>query len=204
MRYLTLCLALTGTATLVSCGGSSVTSPTPRFLVGAGGNFGTITDALRAAESGDVIQVLPGTYGERVVVATPGIRLQADHAVLDGAAPGLGGTGVGIRIASAPNVEVSGFTIRNFERGIVLENTSNDLVRNNEVLNSTSKSAPPFVVGTTPFEGIVLIASRNIEVTGNFSHDNGCAGLMLTGGTAGSRVQGNRFTGNGSQVGTTG
>ena len=186
-------------AALIACSSSSPGGPSSAFQVGATGNFRLIQDAVNAAPEGAVIEISSGKYSERVVIGKS-VKLRATGAVLDGA--GAGGTGIGIFVSDAANVEVSGFTVQNFERGIVLQNASNAVVKGNEVRNNTAKSAPPFTFGVTPWEGIVLIGSRNSDVTENFSHDNGHDGLMVTGGSSGNRIRNNRFTDNGAQTPT--
>ena len=185
--------------TILACGSSSPGGPSSAYQVGATGNFRLIQDAVNAAPDGAVVEVLAGKYSERVVVAKS-VKLRATGAVLDGT--GAGGIGVGILVLDAANVEVSGFTVQNFERGIVLQNASNAVIQGNEVRNNTAKSAPPYTFGVTPWEGIVLIASRNNDVTNNFSHDNGHDGLMVTGGSSGNQIRNNRFTDNGAQTPT--
>lgn len=203
LRTLSTLIVLCGAgATLAACHGSP-SSPTHTgavYQVGASGNFLTIQAAINAAPAGEIIEVLPGTYSEHVTINKP-LKLQATRAVLDGAALG-GGTGIGILVSGVSNAEVSGFTVQNFERGIVLQNVSNSLVKGNEVRNNTTKSAPPFTFGVTPWEGMVLIGSRANELSDNFSHDNGHDGLMVTDGSSGNTIHNNRFTDNGAQTPT--
>ena len=184
--------------TLFACTSASPGGPSSAYQVGATGNFRTIQDAVNAAPAGAVVEISPGTYPERVTL-NKSLKLRATRAVLDGAALG---TGVGILVSGTSDVEVSGFTVQNFERGIVFDNVVNSALKANEVRNNTTKSAPPFTFGVTPWEGIVLIASRNNEVSDNFSHDNGHDGLMVTGGSSGNRIRNNRFTDNGAQTPT--
>ena len=198
LPLLFLC-GLATAATLIACSRSSPGGPSSAFQVGPTGNFRLIQDAVNAAPDGAVVEIFAGNYSERVVIGKS-VKLRATGAVLDGA--GAGGTGIGILVSDAANVEVSGFTVQNFERGIVLQNASNAVVKGNEVRNNTAKSAPPFTFGVTPWEGIVLIGSRNSDVTENFSHDNGHDGLMVTGGSSGNRIRNNRFTDNGAQTPT--
>jgi parallel beta-helix repeat protein len=197
---LTVLVLILGAA--LACDNGPSAPSEPRFQVGPTGNFRTIRDAVGAAQPGDVIQVHAGTYAERVVINKAGIKLRAEQAVLDGQPGGIGGTGIGIHVSNVADVEISGFIVQNFERGIVLEGATNAVIRGNEVRNNTSKTPPPFTFGVTPFEGIVLIASRNNEVRDNFSHDNGHDGLMVTGGSSGNRITNNRFMANGAQTPT--
>lgn len=192
-------LALAVGVTLISCGRQSPTGPSSPYQVGPTGNFRTIRDAIQAAPPDAVIEVFPGTYSENVVIAKQGIKLRGERAVLDGRAGGAAGTGIGILVSRTSNVEISGFTVQNFERGIVLDSASNCVVRTNELRNNTAKSQPPFTAGVTPFEGIVLLAAQNSEVSDNFVHDNGHDGLMVTSGSSGNTLRANRVFDNGAQ-----
>ncbi len=92
--------ACSGAATPVEPGPVTPPSP-PRF---------SIQGALDAAANEAVIVVPSGDYAESVRIGTPGVILRAARGVtLDGGVSG----GVGISI-EAPDVEVSGFTIRGF------------------------------------------------------------------------------------------
>src|SRR5207245_2489903 len=72
-----------------ACGGQhSPAAPSSKFVVGAGGNFATISDALKLAQPGDTVQVKAGTYAEHVLVTVPGVKLQGDGAIVDGRAGG--------------------------------------------------------------------------------------------------------------------
>ena len=91
-------------------------------------DFSTIQAAVDAAAEGDTVQVRAGIYNENVVVSTSAVRLHATSGVvLDGT--GLSGIGILVRgtsVASPVNdVEVSGFEVRNFERGIIVQWTVN-------------------------------------------------------------------------------
>jgi pectinesterase len=200
MRRLTSAAFALTILTAAACDNGPSGPSAPLFQVGASGNFRTIQEAVNAAQSGDVIQVLAGTYAEHVVINKRGIKLQAQNAVLDGLAGGLNGTGVGILVAGVPDVEISGLTVQRFERGIVLQNASNATIRNNEVRNNTFKGSGAATVGVTPFEGIVLFTSGNNELRDNFVHDNGHDGLIITDGSSGNRIVNNRFAANGAQT----
>lgn len=169
------------------------------YVVGAQGNFRSINTAMNAAPEGETIEVQAGTYGERVVVTKRGMKLRGMSAVLDGAL--LDGRGIGIHVNGAPDVELTGFTVRNFERGIVVENAAN--TRANEVHSNNSKdgsTAPPLAAGVSLFEGVVLIGATNAQITDNVLRNNGHDGLMITGGSRNNMVRGNRVLDNGAQT----
>lgn len=184
---------------------NSSTSPSRTdvlYVVGADGNFRTITAALAAAPAGEVIEVRTGTYAERVVITKAGIKLRGVAAVVDGAGVG-GGRGVGIHVKGVADVEVSGFIVRNFERGIVVENASNTVISRNEVHSNNSKTAdtaPPLAPGVDLFEGLVLLASTGAQVTDNVLRNNGHDGLMILGGSRNNIVRSNRMQNNGAQT----
>lgn len=193
-----------GSAAAVGCGGSgSPTSPaTSRYVVSAGtdGNFPTIAAAINAAPAGEVIEVR-GAIGERVVIDKPGVKLRGGASgAIDGAL--LDGRGIGI-LVTAPDVEISSLTVRNFERGIVVQNTSNVVLRGNVVHANNSKTAstaPPLAPGVDLFEGVVLVGASNTQVIENVLRDNGHDGLMIMGGSNNNIVRNNRVLDNGAQT----
>jgi len=194
-------LSLLGGGLLVSCG-DDATGPSDDFVVGAGEGFRTISEAVAAAPAGETIRVLRGTYGERIVL-TKAVRLEGAGAILDGQAGGLDGRGIGIHVLGVAGVQISGLTVQNYERGIVLENATGARIVGNEVRNNTNKSAqtsPPLATGVTPYEGIVLLASSNNTVLSNFVHDNGHDGVMLADSSSGNLVRFNVITDNGRQT----
>ena len=186
--------------------GCDTTSPTRRdvlYVVGSEGNFRTISAALEAAPQGTEIEVQRGTYAERVVITKPGMILRGQSAVLDGTAGGLDGRGIGILIQGVADVEISGFTVRNFERGIVLRSATNTTLRANEVHANNSKTAntaPPLAPGVDLFEGVVLIGSSNNQIIENILRDNGHDGLMVTEGSRNNTIRANRVLNNGAQT----
>lgn len=163
-------------------------------------DFATIQAAVDAAGPGDVIHVAEGTYNENVVVTTSDLRLQASAgAVLDGA--GLTGNGIhvlGTESAPVTGIEVAGFEVRNFERGIVVEQATYAHIRRNEVHHSLDKVAP--LNSLTDAVGIDLRTVRFSEVSQNFSHDNGNAGLQVRVGSTRNVIRANRLNDNGSQL----
>lgn len=195
--------------TVLACMASvacDTTSPTPidvLYVVGEDGNFRSIATALNLAPPGSIIEVRRGTYAERVVIDKPGIKLRAQSAVLDGTAGTLDGRGIGMLISGVADVEVSGFTVRNFERGIVLRNANNTILRANEVYASNNKgasTAPPLAPGVDLFEGVVLLGSSNNQVIDNILRDNGHDGLMVTDGSRNNIIRNNRILNNGAQT----
>ncbi len=163
-------------------------------------DFATIQAAVDAAGPGDVIHVTKGTYNENVVVTTSDLRLHASAgAVLDGT--GLTGNGIhvlGTVGAPVTGVEVAGFEVRNFERGIVVEQATYARIRRNEVHHNLDKVAPLNTL--TDAVGIDLRTVRFSEVSQNFSHDNGVAGLQVRVGSTRNVIRANRLNDNGSQL----
>ena len=201
-------LRITVLVALVSGGSSACNSSTSPartdvlYVVGADGNFRTIAAALAAAPAGEVIEVRAGSYAERVVITKPGIKLRGVAAVVDGTGVN-GGRGIGIHVNGVADVEISGFTVRNFERGIVVENASNTVISRNEVHSNNSKTAdtaPPLAPGVDLFEGLVLVASTGAQVTDNVLRNNGHDGLLIVGGSRNNIVRNNRMQNNGAQT----
>jgi parallel beta-helix repeat protein len=208
MRFTTFALALMIAACSDSTdpeNGSPTAPGRPSLSVGPDQS---IQAALNGAQPGAIITVLPGTYAERITIRKP-VKLHGQRATLDGLAGGLDGRFVGIEI-HASDVEITGFIIQNYERGIVVEATgtrdlrTNFVLRGNEIRNNTSKDPPPISAGVTKSDGVVLNTVQNSEIADNFFHGNGSIGLWLARGSSGNRVYGNRFVNNGTQQGLQG
>lgn len=189
-------------AGLSGCGGTTAPSSVVRYTVGGPTpNFQTISAALRAAPAGEVIEV-HGAVAERVVIDKPGIKLRGVAAILDGSSVD-GGRGIGILVNGVPDVEVSGFTVRNFERGIVVQNAASTVIQRNEVHSNNSKTAntaPPLAPGVDLFEGVVLLGATGAQVSENVVRNNGHDGLMIAGGSRNNVIRNNRILNNGAQT----
>jgi nitrous oxidase accessory protein NosD len=162
-------------------------------------DYSTIQAAVDAAAEGDTVQVKAGIYNENVVVSTSAVRLHATSGVvLDGT--GLSGIGILVRGTSVASpvsdVEVSGFEVRNFERGIIVQWAVNARVHRNEVHQNVDKT-PPLLLGDAA--GIELITTHLSEVSQNFVHDNGDGGIQLRVGSTQNTIRANRVHGNGTQ-----
>ncbi len=170
-------------------------------------DFGTIQEALNAAEPGAIITVAPGTYCERVTIKTPDIRLRSapalgqTGAILSGTAcGGAAGVGFGIHVMGVSGVEISGFTIEGYESGIVLHNATQARIHLNEIRNNVYAGS----ASTFPFraQGVVLIASSFNDITQNSIHDNGHLGIGFVNSSNSNLVRANRLTDNQAQQST--
>jgi parallel beta-helix repeat protein len=161
-------------------------------------DFATIQGAVDAATEGSIIQVHAGTYSEEVVITKSGVRLHAEAGVLlDGSAMG----GIGIHVmgtAAQPitGIDIAGFEVANFERGIVVQWAEGARVHRNHVHDNLDRT-PPLLLGEA--SGIELVSSLLSEVSGNRVHHNGAGGIQLRVGAARNVVRGNRVYENGTQ-----
>jgi parallel beta-helix repeat protein len=163
-------------------------------------DFPTIQAAVTIAQEGDIIQVMEGTYNENVVITTSGLRLHAaSGVVVDGT--GLSGAGIFILGASADEpitgVEVSGFEVRNFERGIIVGFGVDVRIHRNSVHHNVDKIAP-LVLGDAA--GIELITTRGSKVSSNLVFENGAGGIQLRVGSTDNLILGNTINQNGTQL----
>lgn len=203
-KKLLACLVIAASA----CGDDDPTGPQREHLITVPGNFASIQAAVSAAKPNDTIEIASGTYAERVVINKSDITIigldgsGGARVVLDGTTLG-GGTGLGIHIAgtaTAPvsNVEIRNLVVRNFERGVVLENTERSRLIKNEMHNNTDKNPADGAFNLA--DGVVLISARLNTVSENFSHDNGHDGFMLRDGSSGNLIVKNRAVSNGGQT----
>jgi parallel beta-helix repeat protein len=171
-------------------------------------DFSTIQAAVNAAGPGDTVLVAPGTYRENVVITKSDLRLRSEEedsdddneapALLDGM--GLGGVGILVRgTATNPvlRVEIRGFIVQNFFRGIQLQNAMLCRVHGNEARDNEGESSGLPEANN----GIVLQAASFNSVDGNFAHDNDHNGMTLVDSSTANILRNNRLKDNGAGTG---
>ncbi len=85
-----------------------------QYVVGAKGDFATISDAINASGTGDSILVMPGTYNENIDFGGRGISIEstdgADVTIID-----AGGNATAVRMYGEPTsmTVLDGFTVQN-------------------------------------------------------------------------------------------
>lgn len=161
-------------------------------------DFTTIQAAVDAAVAGDIIHVAAGVYNENVVVVTSGLRLHASSgAVIDGA--GLTGSGIlllGTSAQPVTDVEVSGFEVRDFQRGIVVQWATQARIRGNDVHDNIKLTS----IGLESATGIDLVTTHFSDVSENFVHHNGYRGIGVRLGSTNNVLRANRINENGTLV----
>src|SRR5512143_339841 len=166
------------------------------------GDYATIQAAVDAASSGDIIQVKAGVYNENVVIVTSGLRLHAGSgAVIDGA--GLTGSGIlvlGTAADPVTDVVVSGFEVRDFQRGIVVQWATQARIRGNEVHDNIKWTGS--IGGLESAVGIDFATTNFSEASENFVHDNGNRGIGLRLGSANNVLRANSINENGTLLTT--
>jgi parallel beta-helix repeat protein len=165
--------------------------------------YATIQAAVNVASAGDTINVAAGVYNENVVIAVPGLRLHASSgAVVDGA--GLTGSGIlvlGTAAEPVTDVEVSGFEVRDFQRGIVLEFATLARIRGNEVHDNTKLPGP--LTALDQGVGIDLVTAHFSEVSENSVSNNGARGIGVRMGSTNNVLRANRIDANGALMAAT-
>jgi parallel beta-helix repeat protein len=171
------------------------------LTVGVGKTYATIGAALTAANSGDTINVSPGTYSEQLTIAKSGIKLVAqpttstsnDVILTD---PGVstvtvGTTNIGGALIdiTATNVKVTGFNINgtsndpNLFEDIRVRNGGSATISNNTVLGPTNPSDANFglgiLVGTSRLTGTA--GAGTAKINGNNISQYFGAGVVVDG-----------------------
>lgn len=195
-----------------------VTSGSQRHVLRVPADFATIQQAVDAALPGDVIRVAPGTYCERVLInekadltlrAAPGV---GNPAIMSGTcepalgytAPPVGGSGIhssAFHVRNTSGVEISGFIIEGFATGIVLRNSTDNRVFNNEIRDNVFLGSGS-ELWVSDASGISLIAASFNDVQQNWIHDNGHLGIGLVNGSNGNLIRANRLIDNQTQFST--
>ena len=184
-------------------------------LVGGNGSleypYRHIQDAIDAASYGYTIIVDDGIYYESPIVDKSVKILGNDRSktIIDGRKKPHH-----LIFTTAPNVEISGFTIRNssivgFSCGVCMY-SSNNIIRGNIFTNNcagigmyqsgVNNTIADNIFVNNSYAGIVIdeIKSSNITVSGNIIKDNGCHGLYLV--NADVNISSNIFINNGITI----
>ena len=182
-------------------------------------DFLTIQEAVDAAQPGDTVSVLAGTYSERVLITRSDLILSTgavgDPAVVDGTNvldqppiggdplvdPPVAGAGIGIHVLGTvaepvTGVAIEGFVVHGFERGIALESTQFSRIEGTNTFDNVDKGVccSP---GTTQADGIALLGSSFNQVIGTISDDNGHDGIFVKDGSSNNDILNNITRGNG-------
>jgi parallel beta-helix repeat protein len=156
--------------------------------------YSTLQAAVDAAQPGDVISLAFAFHYGAVLIDG-----KSDLEIRGGNGPVLPFQiqSIGIHIKNSNNITLNGFVIRNFERAIVIENSSDCTVKGMTVHTNRDISA-----GSGGFlaDGIVLINSTQTDISRNAVYDNGNNGILLTAGSSGNTIRGNTIHGNGWQM----
>lgn len=124
--------------------------------------FNSIQEGVDAASPGDTVKVAPWTYSEHVTVDERLILLGEDvtTTIIDGG-------GSDTVTITADNVSITGFTIQNGCRGILIDNSSGCIISGNTIIHNQDHS-------------IYVWYSNNNTVTGNTMAFNNWAGIFLS------------------------
>ena len=150
-----------------------IVTATPSTIIVSPGS-GAIQKAINAANPGDIIKVIHGTYYENLIVNTSVSIIGENPAntIIDG-----GGEGTVVNIIR-PNVLVSGFTLQNGKQEVDycgISIGSNFVVVNNTLLRNN-------------FDGLIFINSNNCRILNNVIVNNTYAGVYIHAGNSSGNV----------------
>jgi parallel beta-helix repeat protein len=133
-----------------------------------GADYTTIQEAVDNAAGGYTIKVFSGTYNEHVVMdkSLKLIGEDKNTTIVDGS-----GSGNCINI-TADNIEISGFTIKNYIHGVYVNSSDGLIIDNNMLLNNDScgifmRYSSNNTLSNNYFGKICLFASSNNTLSNN-------------------------------------
>jgi len=164
----------------------------------------TFTKAMSFAQFGDTIQLLPGTYSQRLLVSKDGLTILGNDAVIDG---GNTGNDPCVKI-SGDNVVVDHITVKNCHSHGIIVFGQNDTVQNSTVTNSVLENYPPKSSNRWGSAFKAERGSGNVTflqntAIGNFGEGFGITmtvGATLSGNTSIDNYSVNFYTDNSSNV----
>ena len=162
-------------------------------------DFPSIQEAINAADGGDIISVAAGKYYEHISVNKSVTLLGKEGTTIEG-----NGTGNVISVTK-DNVEISGFTIQNGYRGILLSHSIGSTIRSNTLMSHTGgaielwHSNETIISGNTVYNSdhaiYLLFSSCGNTISANIVINNS-QGLPLSWHCNGNTIVGNTVTSN--------
>ncbi len=141
--------------------------------VGAGGQYQTISEAVKSAQPGDTVLVGPGTYVENIVVDKPITVVSTDGA--QATVVKASDTSKDVFLLASPDVSIRGFTVSGGNMGVAFGHTSNCVLTK-------------CIVKGNVF-GVYLAGATSNLVSNNNLNDNGF-GIYLD-GSSGNKLSNN-------------
>lgn len=120
--------------------------------------------------------------GHGLIVGADGIKLKLHGHTITGSGTAVG-SGFGINVIGRTNVSITGGTVRNFEAGVRVMNSSDIVIKQNEL--GDNGDGVDFAAG-----------SVGNTIKDNEFLNNGARGIMLRGGVTDNVIKDNRFSGN--------
>jgi len=204
----TVCLILCILVSINLLGIKSVASDETRILsvndVNSSQNFINISDAIKYANSEDIIYVEPGLYHESLVI-NKSISLVSNNSDLTIIDADQGFYSVLIK---SSNVTISGFTIKNSTIGVYV-NGDNNSIENNFIVNNTNgiflenSSKNNLVTGNTiakNLEAIHLYASSFNIILDNYIFNNSYSGIKIVESSTNNKIENNTISENGMGI----
>lgn len=185
--------SLTAIVGIMACLATAIPGLAGRMKVG---DAMTLQQAIDAAQPGDVVS-LPFAFHRGSVVIRNKSNLEIRGVNATVLPDRLYEESIGIHIINSTNITLNGFVVRDFERAVVIENSTSCTVKGMRIGPLWDKGG---AVGAFESDGVVLINSHQSDISQNEIFLSGNNGILLTQSSSGNTIRSNHLHDNGHQT----
>lgn len=154
-------------------------------------DYTSMQSAVNAALPGDEIHVGNGVYAEQVTIdnkCSITIMAVGNNVILDGSS--FTPPTIGFKLVNAAYVKITGFTTKNFDKGIIVNNPSNNIVINGNTIRDIRDDGIKIKGDYCTLinnnisnckDDAVKVLANNCSVTDNYIYNNREEGIEING-----------------------